>query len=49
MQTQVVQIAASKLAHMSIEDIEKLNAIEEIESVSQLVRNAEAEQYQLDA
>ena len=49
MQTQVVQIAASKLAHMSIEDIEKLNAMEGVVSVSQLVRNAEAEQDQLDA
>lgn len=49
MQTQVVQIATSKLVHMSIEDIEELDAMEGIVSVSQLVRNAEAEQYQLDA
>ena len=49
MQTQVVQIAASKLVHMSIEEIEEINALEGVESMSQLVRNAEAEQDQLDA
>lgn len=49
MQTQVVQIAASKLAHLSIEALERLDAMEGVESVSQLVRNAEVEEYQLDA
>lgn len=49
MQTQVVQIAASKLAHMSIEEIEKINALEGVESMSQLVRKVEAEQHKLDA
>lgn len=49
MQTQVVQIAASKLVHMSIKEIEEINALEGVESMSQLVRKVEAEQHKLDA
>lgn len=49
MQTQVVQIAVKKLPFFSVATLEELGAIEEIESVSQLVRNAEVEENQLDA
>lgn len=49
MQTQVVQIAVNRLPFLSVSTLEELRALEEIDSVSQLVRNAEAEEYQLDA
>lgn len=49
MQAQTVQIATNKLAFMSVEDLERLDAMEGIDSVSRLVRDAEAEECQLDA